>query len=217
MFNHQWTSTSPYVHGPPPMGLTSVLPARQVFMSQPIEPSGSFPRVLAGLVGTPHPQLRNMEKIWGESSTRSNLQSEFDVSHVASRPEDRAVEPKAFGECYLNNGSVSGSVAVNRADTYSQGNHGERPKTTNPAGMETGSAGLLPIPGASVQSSGPMEVGHVMPGDLRQPCPPSGSHIIHPPRMDVQSTGAPAPYPVAQGNQVVGHQSIKQSINQSLF
>jgi len=40
-----------YVGGPPLTGLTSVHPARQVFMPQHIEPSGSFPRVLTGLVG----------------------------------------------------------------------------------------------------------------------------------------------------------------------
>ena len=87
---------------------------------------------------------------------------------------------------YLATGSASGSVAVNRADRYSQGSHGARPKTTiesqqmDPAGKETGSTGMQHIPGASVPSSGPMEVGHVMPGDLRQPCPPSESHIVHP-------------------------------------
>jgi len=134
------------------MGLTSVHPCtRQVFVSQPIEPSGSFPRALAGLVGTRHPRLGNMKKIWGESSAHSNLQSEFDVSQVANWPEDRAVDPGASGKCYLNNGSASDSVAVTRADTYTQGNHGVRPKTTiesqqmDPAGMETGSTGLLPV------------------------------------------------------------------------
>ena len=41
-----------YIGGPPLMGLTSVRPARQVFMPQPIELSGSFPRALAGPVGS---------------------------------------------------------------------------------------------------------------------------------------------------------------------
>jgi len=41
-----------YIRGPPPTALTSVRPARQVFMPQPIEPSGSFPMALAGPVGS---------------------------------------------------------------------------------------------------------------------------------------------------------------------
>jgi len=66
-----------YIGGPPPTGLTSVHPARQVFMPQPIEPSGSFLRALAGLVGTLCPPVGNMENIWGEASTAviSNLSS----------------------------------------------------------------------------------------------------------------------------------------------
>jgi len=158
-----------YIGGPPPMGLTSVRPARQVFMPQPIEPSGSFPGVLAGPVGILRPPVRNMEDIWGEASTRSNLLPEFDASQVASKPVDRAVDPGASSECYLDNGSVSSSVTVTRAETYSQGSHGARPKTTTEcqrmgsAGMETGSTGMQPAPGASVPSSRPAEVGHVMP------------------------------------------------------
>jgi len=41
-----------YLRGLPQTGLTSVRPARQVFMPQPIELSGSFPRALAGPVGS---------------------------------------------------------------------------------------------------------------------------------------------------------------------
>jgi len=204
-----------YIRGPPPTGLTSVRPAHQVFVSQPIEPSGSFLRVLAGPVGILRPPVGNVERVWGEASARSNLQPEFDASQVASRPEDRAVDTRASGERYLNHGSASGAVVVNRADTYSQESHGARPKKTmesqqmDPAGMETGLTGMQPVPGASVPSSGPAEVGHVMPGDLRQPCLPSEAHIVHPPGMDVQSMGAPAPCPVAQGDQVVGHKWVR--------
>jgi len=118
---------APYIRGPPPTGLTSVRRAHQVFVSQRIEPSGSFPRALAGPVGILRPPVGNMERVWGEASARSNLQPEFDASQVASRPEDRAVDLGASGERYLNHGSASGAVAVNRADTYSQDSHGARP------------------------------------------------------------------------------------------
>jgi len=79
----------------------------------------------------------------------------------------------------------------------------------DPAGMETGLTGMRPVPGASVPSSGPAEVGHVMPGDLRQPCLLSEAHIVHPPGMDVQSMGAPAPCPVVQGDQVESHKWVR--------
>jgi len=133
-----------YVRCPPPTGLMSVHPARQVFVSQPVKLSGSFPRALLGLEGTPHPQFGNMERVWGEPSARSNLQPEFNVSQVASRPEDRAVDPAATGERYLNHGSGGSSAAVNGSDLYSQGGHGTRPKTTiepqrmDPAEVEAG-------------------------------------------------------------------------------
>jgi len=155
-----------------------------------------------------------MEIIWGEASTRSNLQPEFDASQVASRPVDRAVNPGTSGERYLDNGSVGSSVTVNRAETYSQGSHGARPKTTmesqqmDSAGMETGTTGMQPAPGASVPSSRPAEVGHVMPGNLQQPCLSSEVHNLHPPRMDVQPVGAQAPCPVIQGDQVVSHKWV---------
>jgi len=200
-----------YISGPPPTGLTSVHPARQVFMPQPIKQSGSFPRALAGPVGILCPPVGNMEYIWGEASTRSNLRPEFDASQIASRPVDRAVDQWASGECYLSNGLVSNSVTVNRTEIYSQGSHGARPKTTmesqlmDSAGMEAGSTGVRLVSGASGQSSSPVEVS----SNLQPPCPPSGVHVVHPPRTDVRSTGAPAQSPVTQGDQVVGHKWVR--------
>jgi len=129
-----------------------------------------------------------VENGWGEASTRSNFQPGFDALQVASRSEDTAVNPGVTGECYLANGSASNSVTVNtcRTDAYSQGSHGATPKGTmepqqmNPAGMETGPTGMQLVPGASVPSSRPAGVGHVKPGDLQQPCPPSEAHTVHP-------------------------------------
>jgi len=190
------------------MGLTSVRPARQVSMPQPIEPSGSFPRALAGPVGILRPSVANVERTWGEASTRSNLRPEFDAPQVASRPVDRAVNPS--GERYLSDGLVSNPVTVNRTDVYSQGNHGARPKTTTesqqmyPAGMEAGSTGVRLVSGASGQSSSPMGVS----SHLQPPCPPSRVHVVQSPGTDVQSTGASAQSPVTQ-DQVAGHKLVR--------
>jgi len=117
-----------YIRGPPPTGLTSVRPARQVFMPQPIEQSGRFPGALAGPVGILCPPVGTVERTWGDASTRCNLRTEFDKPQVASRPEDRAVNPSV--ERYLSNGLVSNPVSVTRAEMYSQGSHGSQPKAT---------------------------------------------------------------------------------------
>jgi len=149
-----------YYRGPPPMGLISAHPARQVFMPQSIEQSGRFPGVLAGPVGILCPPVGTIERSWGDASARSNLRPEFDMSQVASRPEDRAVDPS--GPHHLSHSLVSDSVSVTRAEMYSQGSHGARPKATLesqqicPAGMETGPTGVRPAFGASAQSSSSM-------------------------------------------------------------
>ena len=68
------------------------------------------------------------------------------------------------------------TVSVTRAEMYSQGSHGARPKATLesqqmcPAGMETGPTGVQPAFGASAQSSSPMGVSSPLP----QPIEPSG-------------------------------------------
>jgi len=53
-----------YYGGPPPTGLTSVRPARHVFMPQSIEPSGRFPGALAGPVGILRPPVGTIERSW---------------------------------------------------------------------------------------------------------------------------------------------------------
>ena len=104
------------------MGLTSVRPARQIFMPQPIEQSHKFPGALAGPVGILRPFVGTIERSWGDASTRNNLRPAFDMPQVASRLEHRAVNPS--GERYLSNGLVSNPVSVTRAEMYSLGSHG---------------------------------------------------------------------------------------------
>jgi len=59
---------------PPSVGLTSVRPARQVFVSQPqfVEPSGSFPRVRDSL-GTLRPEFGNLGTNWSDSVARDSV------------------------------------------------------------------------------------------------------------------------------------------------
>jgi len=54
-----------YLRGPPPTGLTSVRPARQVFTPQPIEPSGRFPGGAGWSSGDPLPTRRNRRENLG--------------------------------------------------------------------------------------------------------------------------------------------------------
>jgi len=135
-----------YTRSPPPTGLTSVHPARQVFMPRSIEQSGRFPGALAGPVGILRPPVGTVEGAREDASARSDLRSGFDTSQVASRPPDRTVDPS--GLRYLSNGLVSDSVSVTRAEMYSQGSHGARPKATSesqqmcPAGMGTCPTGV---------------------------------------------------------------------------
>jgi len=70
-----------YARGPPPVGLTSVHPARQVFLLQPVDPRGSTPRAWPG-PSARRAELGNLENIWRDSSARSDLRSEFDRSHT---------------------------------------------------------------------------------------------------------------------------------------
>jgi len=91
-----------YARSPPHVGLTSVGPTRQAFVSQSVELPGSFPRAWPG-PGIRRAEFGNFETIWGDSSARS-LRPEFDRSQVASRPVDKAVELGAPGECYLSDG-----------------------------------------------------------------------------------------------------------------
>jgi len=134
-----------YGRTPPSVGLTSVRPARQVFVSQSqfVELSGSFPR---DSLGTLRPEFGNLETIWGDSVARSNVPPEFDRPQVASGPDDRAVEPVSSGERYQSHGQRGHPAAVERAVSFAPGNHGERPETTVKMDSATVEAGSLPRP-----------------------------------------------------------------------
>jgi len=69
------------VRGPPNGALTSVRSVHPAVVSQSVELSGSFPRALAGHV-SPHAVTGNFEAIWGNVSTHSSSQPEFDRSQV---------------------------------------------------------------------------------------------------------------------------------------
>ena len=161
--------------------------------------------------GIVRPPVGNIENIWGEASTRSNLRPGFDASQVASRPTDRAVDPGASGERYLGNGSVSNPVTINNTDVYSQRSHGVQPKTTleprrmDPAAVGAGVTEMQPVLGAYGHSSSPMEV----PGSIQPLCPPSSAQVIHQLGMDVQSSCAPTQGPVTQGDQGIGHKWVQ--------
>jgi len=201
-----------YTRSPPPTGLTSVHPAHQVFMPRSIEQSGRFLGALAGPVEILRPQVGTIEGAWGDASAHSDLRPGFDMSQVASRPPDRAVDPS--GPCYLSNGLVSDSVSVTRAEMYSRGSHGARPKAILesqqmcPAGIETGPTGVQPAFGASAQSSSPMGVSSHLP----QPCPPSRMHVVQNPGMHVQSMCIKTQSPATQGDQVGGHKSARTPV-----
>jgi len=149
-----------YARGLPPVGLTSVRPARQVFLPQPVDPRGSTPRAWPG-PGTRRAELGNLETIWRDSSARSNLRPEFDRSQVASRPMDRVVELGTSGEPYPSNGLGMDPTPVRRSDALPQyGYGGVMPNATAEArqmyspGVEAGLVGLPPIQGAP--ALGPM-------------------------------------------------------------
>ena len=162
----------PHGHGLPSTGLTSVRPVRQVFVSQSVEPTGSFPRARDSL-GTLRPEFGNLETIWGDLATRSNLQPEVDRSQVASRPEDRAVEPVSSGTRYQSHGQRGNPATRSRAGSFiCPGSHGEGPETTvmyRQTDSAIAEAGLLPRPGASHPSSVPVEVGYEVPCPFCQP------------------------------------------------
>jgi len=63
---------------PPSVGLTSVRPARQVFVSQSqlVEPSGSLPRARDSL-GTLRPEFGNVGTNWGDQVAHSDVPPEF--------------------------------------------------------------------------------------------------------------------------------------------
>jgi len=190
-----------YARGPLHAGLTSVRPARQVFIPQPVETRGSTPRAWPG-PGARCTELGTMETIWGDSSARSSLRPEFDRSQVASRPVDRAVDLGATGERYLSHGQGIGPGTVWRSDALPPNGYGMMRNATAEArqmysaGAETGLVGLPPNPGVPVPGPHALEVGYEIPHDLRQPNEPSGA-LTHPTSgVDVQPRGTVVPCPV---------------------
>jgi len=91
----------PYVRGLPQGGLTSVCPVQPAVVLQSVELSGSLPRAWAGSVNH-HAESGNFEAIWGDASTHSSRQPEFDTGQVVSRQTDRAVGPGMSSEHYLS-------------------------------------------------------------------------------------------------------------------
>jgi len=116
---------------PPSVGLTSVHPARQVFVSQSqlVEPSGSFPRARDSL-GTLHPELGNVGMNWGDQVARSDVPPKFNRPPVVNRLGDRAVEPVSSGKCYQGRGREGNPAAVERAVTFALEGHDEGPVIT---------------------------------------------------------------------------------------
>jgi len=103
-------------HGrmPPSVGLTSMRPVRQVFVSQPsqsVEPSGSFPTARDSL-GTLRPEFGNARTDWGDCVARSDVPPEFNGVPVVNGLGDRAVYPVPPGEHYQSRGPEGNPAAV---------------------------------------------------------------------------------------------------------
>jgi len=131
------------------------------------------------------------------------------TGQVASRQEDRAVEPGASGERYLSHSQGVGLAAVQRSDVLSQGGYGARLKTTaeakqmDSARAEAGLVGLPPGPGVPARGPSAIEVGYGLSSDLGQPVNPV-EFTPTLPRMDVQPRSTLVPYPVAHRDQSIG-------------
>jgi len=203
------------------------------FVSQFVEPSGSFPRARDSL-GTLRPEFENLGTNWGDSVACSNVPPEFNRPLVVSRPGNRAVEPVSSGERYQGRGRGGNPAAVERAVTFAPEGHDEGRMITvqyrqmDPAAAE---AGLMPHPGAPHPSSAPVEIGfeapcglrqlveigYEVPCSLRQSCPPSVVHAYPSPRIDVPPRGALAPHPVIQGDQLAGQWVRAHSVAPSVL
>jgi len=96
-------------------------------MSQSVELTGSFPRAWAGPVSQ-HAVSGNFKAIWGDASTLSSRQPEFDRGQVVSRQTDRAVGPGASGEHYLSHSLGVVSAVVAWPDVVSQEGYSTGPK-----------------------------------------------------------------------------------------
>ena len=108
----------------PSVGLTSMHPARQVFVSQPsqlVEPSGGFPRARDSL-GTLCPEFENGRTNRGDCVARSDVPPEVNTVPVVNGLGDRAVYPVPPGERYQSRGPGGNPVAVERAVTFAPDN-----------------------------------------------------------------------------------------------
>ena len=192
---------------PPSVGLASMRPVRQVFVSQPlqlVEPPGVFPRARDSL-GTLRPEMGTGGLDWGERVARSDVPPEVNGVPVVNGLGDRAVYPVPPGERYQSRGPEGNPVAVERAVTFAPDSRDEGMVITVqyrlmvPAAAE---AGGVPRPGAHRPSSVPVKIGLEPPGrlrqtaeggfeapcSLRQACPPSAVHA-YPPQTGQRACG----------------------------
>jgi len=145
-----------------------------------------------------------VQDIWGEASTRSMLRSGFDASHSVSRSADRAVDPGASGERYLDHGLVGDSVLVNMISVHSLRSHGVglngtlEAQQVDAAGAGTGLTGMRLVAGVYLQGPDPLGV----PGRLPLPCPSTAAQTVQQSGRNVQSpVCASVQSPDTQGDQ----------------
>jgi len=171
---------SAYHGGPPPAGLMAIRPVRLFGMPHLVGQPERFTGALAGPRGILRPSAGNVQSIWGEASTRSMLRPGFDASYSVSRSTDRAADPGASGERYLDHGLAGDSVLVNVSGVHSPRSHGAGLNRTlearhvDAAGAGTDSTGMRLVAGAYMQAPDPLGV----PGSLQLPCPSTTAQTI---------------------------------------
>jgi len=156
---------------------------------------------LAGPI-SPHAVTGNFTAIWGNVSTCSSSQPEFDRGQVVSRQTNRAVGPGSSSEHYLSHSQGVDSATVMRPDVVFNGGYGSRPKTTGAARqMESAwtGAGPMMLPSGSgmpLQNSSTAEGGQVQPANLGQLSPPNAVHACPRARVDAPIGSTPVQSPV---------------------
>jgi len=208
---------------PPSVGLTSMRPVRQVFVSQPsqsVEPSGGFPRARDSL-GTLRPEIGNGRTDWGDRVARSDVPPEVNGVPVVNGLGERAVYLVPPGECYQSRGPEGNPVVVERAVTFAPEYRDDGTGITvqyRPIVPAAAEAGGVRHPGAHHPSSVPVGIGSEppylprqpagggfeAPCNLRQVCLPSAVHACPPQRVDVPAGSVLVPQTVVQGDPVVG-------------
>jgi len=149
---------------PPSVVLTSMRPARQVFVSQPsqsIEPSGGFPRARDSL-GTLRPEFKNGRTNWGDCIARSDVPPGVNRVPVVNGLGDRAVYPVPPGECYQSRGPEGNPVVLERAVTFAAEYRDDGTVMTVqywPMVSAAAEAGGAPHPGARHPGSVPVWIG----------------------------------------------------------